>query len=485
MKQLHLANIANVAYGYGKILRAAGVDADVLCYDLGHVLSLPEWVEGDFDVAIEDEWRPDLNRAEIAATAIPGWYRRFRSQDFTRSANHHATAMQSCEWIDTVVRAARRFGPRWAVRHEDVVAYQPLCELLEARFFAGYDLVFGYAYGAVPPLLISVVPYVPVEIGTLRDTVNIDSPLGRLLALGYRTAPHTMITNADCRSAAQSLELSNYSYVPHPVDEDVFRPLTPEARAEVRQSLCRSRYLLIAPARQAWAIKANDRYLRAFAEFVRDRADTTLLIAQWGPDVGRAKALIEELRIAEFVRWFSPAPERRLAKMLAAADLVLDQFGTFGTFGLIAPKAMACGTPCLLSFDPAVHAWCLDEMPPLIGARDEREILDGIQHYLSGTAERQLRGAQSRAWILKHHSKEVVATKMARIAEAVTSASRPRTGFDDLRVLRGSIRTPPEPLMWSHRLEASLSGFRRTLRRLRRLGPVIKETAIGLRHIAR
>ncbi len=45
------------------------------------------------------------------------------------------------------------------------MTFQPLCEALEAHFFGGYDLIFGYAYGAVPPLLTSRVPYVPVEIG--------------------------------------------------------------------------------------------------------------------------------------------------------------------------------------------------------------------------------------------------------------------------------------------------------------------------------
>ena len=54
VKQLHLANIANVAYGYAKILREAGSAADVLCYDLGHILSLPEWADGDFEIPVAD-----------------------------------------------------------------------------------------------------------------------------------------------------------------------------------------------------------------------------------------------------------------------------------------------------------------------------------------------------------------------------------------------------------------------------------------------
>jgi SAM-dependent methyltransferase len=193
---------------------------------------------------------------------------------------------------------------------------------------------------------------------------------------------------------------------------------------------------LIAPARQSWDIKANDRYLRAFAEFVRGGSDAKLLIAEWGPDVARAKSLIRELRIDGFVSWFSPAPERRLARMFAAADLVLDQFGAFGTFGLIAPKAMACGTPCLLSFDAGLHAWCFDEPPPLVAAATVGEILDSLRRYLGDDVRRERCGRQSREWIVKHHSKRIVADKINRIAQIVHSSARQRIGFDELRAKR-------------------------------------------------
>ena len=42
MKSLHLCNLANVAYGYAKILRAGGREADVRCHDIRHLMSQPE-----------------------------------------------------------------------------------------------------------------------------------------------------------------------------------------------------------------------------------------------------------------------------------------------------------------------------------------------------------------------------------------------------------------------------------------------------------
>ncbi|MBI4754383.1 MAG: methyltransferase domain-containing protein [Betaproteobacteria bacterium] len=481
-KQLHLANIANVAYGYARALRQAGREANVLCYDLTHVLSMPEWADGDFEITIENEWAPPKDHPELQRVCVPEWYSRIRSMDYWVTVPPgDRSRVVTDEWVDVLVRASQRYGSRWALKPEDVRAYKPLTDSLSSHFFRSYDVVFGYAYGAVPPLLAGMEPYVPVEIGTLRDTVNEDTPLGRLLALAYRTAPHTIITNADCLAAAHSLGMERFSYVPHPVDEDVFRPYSSEERQELKRSLCSTRHLLVAPARQFWNVKANDRYLRAFAELVRGGYDVTLLISEWGPDVARAKQYINELGVARWVKWFNPVPEGRLAKLFNAADLVLDQFGTFGTFGLIGPKAMSCGTPCLLSFDPALHDWCFSETPPVVAAREEEEILQALRQYLADDQARAALGHRSREWVLKHHSKAVVVEKMDAIVAQLTEGRLAATEFAALRQQRLllAVAAPSAPLPQGNpsalaalppQLRTLMRRFRNGLMRLRKLG---------------
>ena len=71
VKQLHLANIANVAYGYAKMLREVGAAADVLCYDPTHILSLPMWVDGDFEISVADEWRPPQDHPDLQRVRLP------------------------------------------------------------------------------------------------------------------------------------------------------------------------------------------------------------------------------------------------------------------------------------------------------------------------------------------------------------------------------------------------------------------------------
>src|SRR5262249_14201837 len=154
----------------------------------------------DFEIAVADEWRPPHEHPAFKQVTVPEGYRRIRSRDYWVSEPAvDRSLLLSREWADAIVRTSERYGPRWSLTREDVLSYRLLVDALQARFFAGYDIIFGYAYGAVPPLLASLTPYVAVEIGTLRDSVNIDTPLGRLLALAYRTALRTIITNADCR----------------------------------------------------------------------------------------------------------------------------------------------------------------------------------------------------------------------------------------------------------------------------------------------
>ena len=42
-RSLHVGNVANVAYGYAKILARRGAAVDLICHDVTHLMSQPEW----------------------------------------------------------------------------------------------------------------------------------------------------------------------------------------------------------------------------------------------------------------------------------------------------------------------------------------------------------------------------------------------------------------------------------------------------------
>lgn len=74
LRVLHLGNIANNAYLNAKILRRAGIDADVASPDYYHIMGSPEWEElskiGDYG----DPFTPDWWRAGAGNFRRPEWF---------------------------------------------------------------------------------------------------------------------------------------------------------------------------------------------------------------------------------------------------------------------------------------------------------------------------------------------------------------------------------------------------------------------------
>lgn len=74
MRVLLIGNIANNAFWAARLLREAGVEADVLCYDDYWVMSSPEWEEADFDEVPADQIYPDWWALDLKGYQRPRWF---------------------------------------------------------------------------------------------------------------------------------------------------------------------------------------------------------------------------------------------------------------------------------------------------------------------------------------------------------------------------------------------------------------------------
>lgn len=451
-RTLHINNIANMAYGNAKILRQYGFEATVICRDISHLMSQPEWDDLELDPAhFPDETNFYHNTADLSAYRRPDWFHsekpfvgkvnatRSRLLQFAQRLPastkariaplyHNAVGvrrrlisiwrthvvrrgdMRNCALeprIEQLCRAAADLGRDWRIDRHALQDYVPQAQWIAERA-QSVDAIFSYYLSSIPAALYCGKPWVSVDIGTMREMPLGSSAAAQLQWLAYRQSDHVLLTNPDTRALAERRGITSFSFCPHPVDEAVFYSGGDASLRAELQNRYRSKYLLLAPARQNWAIKGNDKMIRAFAKLRNAGIEAALIVPAWGQEVDKSKALARDLGVEAHLGWCAPLSEPLLARYFRAVDLVLDQF-QLGVFGLITPKAMACGKPVLTSYDAGHNAWCFPEPPPLVQCQSDEEIFKAMRDLLNNVEARREIGDAALRWIRLHHSgKQVV-----------------------------------------------------------------------------
>lgn len=300
------------------------------------------------------------------------------------------------------------------------------------RLCAAYDLIVGYATEGIRPLLAGA-RYFALEHGTIREIPYRDSGEGRRTALSYRMAEHVFVTNFDCLESAARLAPGKFTQINHPFDEDAGLAVTgwEALRAELQRELdCDTVFFF--PTRHDWvagtgyADKANDVFLRAFAELRRRGHRVGMVCGSWGANVPQSKALLAELGCAAHVRWGSPLPTVQFERMSRAAHCVVDQF-MLGAFGGVMFKAMAVGAPMLTYLNEDQVRRQYAEPPPVINCRTTDEVVSALSEVLATPGRLAEYGAASRDWMRRYHGKEqTVRLQAAQFRAALFSTAGSR-----------------------------------------------------------
>jgi glycosyltransferase involved in cell wall biosynthesis len=278
-----------------------------------------------------------------------------------------------------------------------------------------YDLVHAYSVDPIYPLLVNKRPYIAFEHGTIRHIPFEDNPRGRLTALAYHLADGVIITNSDNLLAAQKLNLTNYTFIPHPMNELWNVVGIGTATREVLQKQLNANFIVFHPPRQSWDYsgvikeqKANHLLIEAFARFVKEvNPRAAAIFVDWGAQAEDSKALIAALGITQQVQWVKPMNRAQMARYMDACDVVADQF-FIGAFGGIPPQALALGKPTLIKFDELMHEWCFPEMPPFLNVDSTDTIFEALSRlYLEPQWYAEI-SQQGLAWYKKYHSNETI-----------------------------------------------------------------------------
>lgn len=316
-----------------------------------------------------------------------------------------------------------------------------LRDLVKTPFWASYrpmaadfDLVQLYGLEAVKGVLLPPSkPFVAFEHSTMRTIPFDDTIQGRLLALAYKTADYCVITNPDVVASARRLELKHYRFIPHPIDETKYAPGGTPVRDEIKAQTG-AELIFLCPTRHEWSnafdSKRSDQVIRAFAAYCRgNNPRAALVLSRWGRDVRASEALIAQEGITDQVVWRHPMHKLRLLEHYRASDVVLDQFHeAVGTFGTVTAEALSCAVPVIMYFNPAVHEWCLPEMPPIESALTAEEIEAKLVALASDPARRRRVGDASRAWIQRWHGWERCANDHMEMYQEVMARRAAQSG---------------------------------------------------------
>ena len=312
---------------------------------------------------------------------------------------------------------ARRFPDRPdQLSFLDIVPYRSILPLWE-ELFKRYDAIEAYATDPIIPMLCGR-DCVAYEHGTIREIPFDDSPTARLTALAYARARAVVITNPDCRAAADRMGVTSFVPIPHLIDRKYYNPHIADAGA--LPPGIRPPYIF-SPARHDWDIKGTHILINAFARIADEFPDLQLVTPAWGGDLDRSHELMTRLGVGHRVAMIDPVNIHNLIRVTRGARALVDQF-RFGVFGGIGPTALAVGTPLITHLDHSKSDWWM-EPPPYFEAWDEDSCVDALRRAL--TADAGALRASLRAWMRRNYWHGQVVDRHAQLfATLITESQR-------------------------------------------------------------
>ena len=161
----HLYNLANVAYGYGKILDEFGVESHVYTHDTNHLMSQPEW--DDIDLNAEDF--PDENNfynntADLGGYERPVWFNEIQILDVWKVHNDYSESLFS-RGFNAFNRVLTKI---WKVFPESVKRVtRPTLRTIYYEYF--FSILFRFKHGVIEDVEEAEQPKDSVEVSDVDN----------------------------------------------------------------------------------------------------------------------------------------------------------------------------------------------------------------------------------------------------------------------------------------------------------------------------
>ncbi len=182
-------------------------------------------------------------------------------------------------------------------------------------------------------------------------------------------------------------------------------------KSEIEAMRAANDFVILYHGRQEWKSfyhkfnsKNTHHLIIGFAEYVKRHPEKKACLAmlEYGNDVVYSKQLIEELGIAEKVKWFPQMYRKDIMYLLKNVDICTGEFDkSYLTFGTVV-EAMIMGKTVIHHREDRLYTGIYPELYPMLQAKTPEEIAEAITYAADHTDALRQMGEASRKWMMKH-----------------------------------------------------------------------------------
>lgn len=258
-----------------------------------------------------------------------------------------------------------------------------------------YDLI--HAYNALPiHAMFSGRPYIAQSGGDdLRIKAFEKSLTGYLLRRAYKKANQFVYVWPIHKPYVEKLGIMNAIYLPRMWDTQNFVKKHIEKPEEKNLTI-------FFPTMEDWAIKGNDKFLKAFVKLCKENYDVFLYYVDWGNDSKKAKELLDTPKVKDKTKIIpGPISRDQMVQFMQKSDIIADQFNS-GSFTRLGIEAFNFGIPLLINLDEKLHEELHGEIPPVINGKNEEEIFLRLKDFVHSKTELKEIGRKAQEWSHNH-----------------------------------------------------------------------------------
>ncbi len=417
MKVHVYGNTLNSAYHLTKVLREKGVDAEFFL---------------DQSSALEQDY-PWWDDPLINETNLPSWIHYYKTVPFfllpSKETNKMIQDFSKCD-----IALVSCYGPMLAMKAKiPFVFYSLGSDLNMISLKNDFNAVLHNSQNFMGKFrkLIKILTYSPLQQRALKKYAQ-----RIIIYMGYQYNPFIVSFNLQHKThkLCYPKDVINYSV---PVDE------------ELKKKYEKFKVVFFMFSRHTWAsewneYKGNDKFLRAFAKFIKEKNPNVLLITSTkGIDVEKSKNLINEENIASYVEWIDDLPKHLFKKYQSLPNVIMvdnfwhdrwfiqfteDRDSPKVGFGFGGIETMASSRPLLTAFKD--YDFYKGEIPPILEAFTEDEIYTQINKAYEMTMdELQELGKKGFEFALKWHEQTNVVDTHIDILKSVLNEMKNHSGI--------------------------------------------------------